>query len=201
MISLIIVENDIQVDIDAKADEPLSLYTWSELYRNAQKHHLPYYWMSVVVIRVADDFVGQCYDGVCLHKSKLVHESSCRTPFLSPLTRSEIFKIHHIFFNCFDFENLNSPTVLSFPTISTFQFSNLPQELHALSMVGLNGFAAQNAHLKKTIGQAQCVVGVSLLQANDDAQLESVRWIWSSAQQGIGEAVAIYKKTMIMHVR
>lgn len=186
-------QHTIEVGLKEKDSEPLTEMTWSELYQDAQNCNLPYYWLSINVVESQNTYIGRCYDGITLEKCKKAHNGKYATPFLDPLTRSPILKTYDLFLNCFAFSENSLPlkTLETF-TVSPFQFSDLDSTLASICMLGLNGYSVKNPELKKSVGQAQFIVGTTLLNSeNDENRMEAIRWIWSAAQQEIKEAYTL----------
>ena len=109
---------------------------WTALYQRAQKGSLPCYWLSIAIIESIVEntkiYIGHCYDGASFQKCKAVQDITYPEEFKDPLTRSPILTTCPVFFNCFQFsgesQNVLPLNALEFPTLSNFDFSDLPDK-------------------------------------------------------------------------
>lgn len=184
----------IQIDLEEKDTEPLTTLEWQELYQNAQANHIPYYWLSIVIIKNQDKYKGICYDGSALEKLKKNSQS-----LLDPMTRSSIETIRHLFFNCFKViisKEINIPLDLKplvQPGLSYFSFDHLEDfQIIKCAKAGLNSMMTSQSMLllQERIGKIWFIIGCTLLknQEDENSKLEAIRCFLSASRLGISQA-------------
>lgn len=198
----------IQIDLNDQDTEALTKLDWKELYQNAQNLYLPYYWLSIAIIKDKNTFRGICYDGSTLEKLDKLNQKRGEQVLLDPLTRSPILTIHYIFFNCFKLTFLDDSTLLK-PLNklkrSFFSFDDLEEnsQLVECAKASLNSLISNTPTEKKMIGKIQFTIGCKLLNCANEKeylQIEGIRWLVSASKQGISEADTLLMREKILPI-
>ena len=155
--------------IEAAGIEPMTQYTWENLFERA-KEHVPYFLVAESVLSQEE---SKWYDGVSFRKMNQLNPN-----LLDPLTQRSVVKIQYYLLRCFevviekDFPKKN----LLFKE-ACLQAIKAPEGflLTSYGTDGVNYFGAEEDEIRPLVKKCQ------LIMANTLNNLESLPWLISAA--------------------